>query len=254
MAQCSASKTRAYRGKRWTVGRADMVPAGPCRARCAAGTAGLGARRPPWGVARERTPNRPFGDSVTYLHDAQAGHRERGGMAPERPGHRASARACEFDPDGEDAASTACIGICLVSVDVWPRVAAHGPVVPVGLWYRNRPVWPRVRREGGDAVKATAGAARFADRISNGRDDRADHREVGGMHGANLDIESQLGAGCPTCTSWSAGCGVGLLGEGIGGLHQGLPEQRRRWGRRGGLGARLRDGSWDITWRGLTPS
>jgi hypothetical protein len=41
------------------------------------------------------------------------------------------------------------------------------PFVPVALWYRNwpdRPVWPRVRREGGDAVQASAGAAPHLER------------------------------------------------------------------------------------------
>jgi hypothetical protein len=75
--------------------------------------------------------------------------------------------------------------------------------------YRNwpdRPVWPRVRREGGDAVQAVAGqGARFGDSVTYCRDDRADHREPYGVRARGRKAH---GVACSPARAISSGRGA----------------------------------------------
>jgi hypothetical protein len=85
------------------------------------------------------------------------------------------------------------------------------PFVPAALWYHNWPdcpVWPRVRREGGDAVQAVAGAgqvARFGDSVTYCRDDRADHREPYGVRARGRKAH---GVACSPARAISSGRGA----------------------------------------------
>jgi hypothetical protein len=98
----------------------------------------------------------------------------------------------------------ACTGICLVSADVWPRVAAHGPNGGHScLWHYGTAIGliaPCGRVCGGKGATPCR-PPRVPHRISNGRDDRADHRDGEEMHGDSLDIENRAAAaGTPRST------------------------------------------------------
>jgi hypothetical protein len=111
-------------------------------------------------------------------------------MVGERPGHR-EPRRCALNMSfavSEAAVSSVCTGICLGGVDVWPRVAAHGP--NGGRGGTMVPACAQAPRVAASAA-GTAGdpgvghlpvPARppgFGDRTTNGRDVRAEHRGGG---------------------------------------------------------------------------